>query len=723
MTTASTNPMQDGGTGGEARRPIADPANFLNRDLSWLEFNRRVLAQAADGELPLFERLNFMMICTSNLDEFFMKRVAWLRHQLLTGYELPRQTGTTLRRRLREIREIVTELEAEQARIHDDLVIPGLRAHGIRVHAYATLRDEERAAVDAWFQTNVFPVLTPLAVDPGHRFPFISNLSESLGVLLRAPDQSERNFARLKIPDALPGLVRIPGTEQDGDGVDLVSLEEIVLNNLDDVFRGMEIIDVQPFRVTRSVGLDLDGDDEDVDDLLEHVEAELRQRRFAEAVRLEVGPSPSRPILELLLDELDLDEDATYERRGPLDYSALRAIVDLDMPALKQRVWRPVVPPRLRDEEADIFSIIRERDVFVHHPYDSFTASIERFVEAAAEDPNVLAIKQTLYRTSRDSPFIESLIHAAEEGKQVACLVELRARFDEDKNVRFARQLEKHGVHVAYGVVGLKTHCKCSLVVRREQDGLRSYAHVGTGNYHPGTAQLYTDCGLLTCDPIIVNDVINLFNYLTGRSRNRHYDRLVVAPVSMREHFLDRIDREARAAREGRPARIVAKMNSLEDRRIIHKLYEASQAGVDITLLIRGLCCIRPGVPGLSESITVLSVIGRFLEHSRIFHFADGAEDPLEGAWYMGSADWMTRNLSRRVEVICPVADREARAQLQRIVSVSMDDRKRAWCLGPDGRYTLRTPAADADPDSAAALGTFETLCRDALARRDAEMG
>lgn len=699
--------------------PDSDPSQFFNRDLSWLEFNRRVLGQATDERTPLLERVKFLTICASNLDEFFMKRVALLKRRLRSGYEIHAHNGMTVRQQLDAARAMVKELQEMQARCFEDLVLPALRENGIDIAKYADLEPSDRERVDEWFHTNVFPILTPLAVDQGHRFPFISNLSESLGILVSQPGSSDKLFARIKVPDALPRIVSVPpdggeiGPLRDADQIRLVSLEQIIQHNLDAVFPGMQIVDIMPFRVTRSTGVDLEG--EEVEDLLEHVEAELQMRRFASVVRLEVASTPSDPIISLLKEELELDDEDVYVRGGLLEYQDLTDIIALDRPTLKQRPWTGVVPPRLRDEDTDIFSAIREQDVLVHHPYESFAASVERFIAAAAKDPNVLAIKQTLYRTSRDSPFIDSLIRAAEEGKQVACLVELRARFDEDKNVRFARHLEKHGVHVAYGVIGLKTHCKCSLVVRREGDRLRSYAHVGTGNYHPGTAQLYTDCGLLTCDPAICEDVINIFNYLTGRSLNRHYNKLLIAPVTMRERFYELIDREVQNARAGKPARVVAKMNQLEDVGIIKRLYEASQAGVKITCIVRGFCCLRPGVPGLSENIRIVSVVGRFLEHARIFHFACGREDPVDGEWYIGSGDWMSRNLNNRVEAVTPVEDRDARRKLSDILLAGVHDRRHAWELDSNGKYALLKPGPDDPEDSMARLGTFETLCRAAL--------
>lgn len=694
-------------------------ARFIGRDPSWLRFNERVLSMATDQSVPLLERVRFISIFVSNLDEFFMKRMALLRRRLEMGLESPSLDGLTTRQQFALLRERVVEQQQTLVHVYDTQIRPALASEGIHIVAYDELDEDERRRVDDWFDASVFPILTPLSVDPGHRFPFISNLSENLGIVLTHPTRNERHFARLKIPDQAPRLVPIGeqiGKVADPRNVRFVPLEGIIRANLRDVFPGMKVEDILSFRVTRGMGMELE--DEGFENLLKHVEAELRQRRFADPVRVETPPEPSLEVLALLLDELELNEDDVYPRSGPLEYADLMDLQQLDRPDLKQPRWTPVAPLRLVDDSVDVFGAIRERDILLNHPYDSFTASVERFIEEAAEDPHVLAIKLTLYRTSRDSPFIESLIRAAEAGKAVACLVELRARFDEDRNVSFARLLEDHGVHVAYGVVGLKTHCKCSLVVRREEGALRRYAHIGTGNYHPGTAQLYTDCGLMTCDPDLTADVLDLFNYLTGRSLKSEYRKLLVAPGSLRRGFEEMIDAEMEHARAGRPARIIAKMNAMEDPGIIERLYAASDAGVDITLIVRGFCCLRPGVPGLSENIRVLSIVGRFLEHSRIYHFGDGKDDPVDGRWFVGSADWMSRNLNDRVEAVAPILDEEARRRLHHIVSMQLRDRRRAWEMAPDGTYS-RVEPDPGDPDEGPErLGSFEALCREAIARR-----
>jgi polyphosphate kinase len=713
-----------------------DGPRFFNRDLSWLEFNRRVLWQAADTRVPLLERVKFLAIFTSNLDEFFMKRVGLLRRLIHTDPNSLSHDGMTPRQQLVAIRAAVNELVDEQARIFTRDIQPALVAADIHVVGYAELSQRDRRYVDEWYRAHIFASLTPLAVDQGHKFPFISNLSDNIAVLALPPrsmnprtkaamgDLDEPRFARIKIPVGT-GVRRFiplptrPG-ERKGKRVDrFVPLLEVIRHNIADLFPGVKIAEQAAFRVTRSAGVQRDDIIEaGTGSLMRTVEEDLKQRRFAKAVRLELEDGASQEMRQWLLDKLNLVPQDVYDH-PPIDYAALFEVAEIDRPDLKERPYRAVVPQRFAHvgapgvdpaKGANFFATIRKQDVLVHHPYESFKHSVERFIAAAAVDPDVMAIKQTLYRTTPDSPFVENLIRAAESGKQVACLVELRARFDEGRNVRFARQLEKAGVHVAYGVAGLKTHCKTSLVVRRERTGLRCYAHLGTGNYHPKTAQLYTDVGLFTSDPGITADLVTLFNFLTGLSAPPHYEHLLVAPFTMRQRFGYLIDREIENARRGLPSGITAKMNAVEDREVAEKLYQASQAGVPVTLIVRGFCCVRPGVPGLSENIKVVSVIGRFLEHSRIFHFRSGFEDPIDGEWIISSADWMYRNLSNRVEVAVPVRDTDARRKLQRIIEVSLQDHRNAWDLRPDGTYELRTPREDAEPDSPQSAGTFNTL-------------
>lgn len=710
-------------------------SRFINRDVSWLEFNRRVLAQAFDDRTPLLERVKFIGIFASNLDEFFMKRIGLLksRHKQHIPHSPNRPDEQPPMQTLQACCDMIREMEHELAENLSSSLFPDLAAQGIEIITYDQLGKKTRKAVDDWFNTAVFPILTPLAVDPGHRFPFISNLSTNLGLLVEPKSagtmSDEPRFARIKVPAVLPHYIRVDTLRQSEHAVNdptpesparYVLLEEIIINNLDDLFPGMRILEVLPFRLTRSAAVELD--DEDVEDLLEHVEEELRMRRFANAVRIQTPPNPSQRILDFLIDELGLTSEDHFARPGPMACIDLFEISAIDRTDLQTVPWKPVRPPALADPEADIFAKIRERDILVHHPYESFSDSVVRFISSAAVDPEVLAIKLTLYRTSQDSPFVDSLVRAAEEGKQVACLVELRARFDEEKNVTFARQLEAAGVHVAYGVLGLKTHSKCSLVVRREKIqgnwGLRTYAHLGTGNYHPKTAQLYTDLGLLTADEQITSDVVRLFNMITGLSSGQHYDRLVVAPDHMRNRFIALIDQEIANAKKGKHAHVYAKMNSMEDRMITEKLYEASQAGVRVDLVVRGFCCLRPGIPGLSENITVRSIIGRFLEHSRIYVFANGSKDPLDHLYYISSADWMYRNLSNRVEAACPILDSDARRRLWELVEVTLRDRRRAWLMQPDGSYTQLECPKNAGPDSPEQLGTFESLMRSANGTR-----
>jgi polyphosphate kinase len=690
-----------------------EPSRFLSRDLQWLEFNRRVLHEALDARTPLLERVRFLAIFASNLDEFFMKRVGGLRRQIEAGVGSVPWEPTPPAELLAQIRAAVLEDIDAQARAYRDLILPELREAGIEVASWQDLDAGEREEAEAWYRRNVFPILTPLAVDPGHRFPFISNLSMSLGVMLRRPGESEQLFARVKVPELPTRLHRLAGSRR------FIPLRQIIENNLDDLFPGMEVLKVMPFRVTRNA--DVEGDAEDAEDLLEHIQQTLKERRFARVVRLELTPNPNPRILRFLMEELDLRPDEIYENRGLLDYGVLHQIADLDMPELRYPKWRGIVPPGLEGEDADVFSRMRGGDILVHHPYERFDASVERFIEQAAEDPRVLAIKQALYRTSGDSPFIPNLIRAAESGKQVAVLVELRARFDEARNITWARKLEDAGVHVAYGVVGLKTHTKTALVVRQEGSGIRCYAHIGTGNYNSKTARLYEDVGLFTCNPAITEDLVALFNYMTGRSRQREYQKLLVAPVGMKRSFLDLIEREMHLHSPERPGRIIAKMNQLEDRSVTEALYEASCAGVRIDLMVRGFCCLRPGVPGLSENIRVISVIGRFLEHSRIFWFSGGRENPIEGDFYIGSADWMYRNLNTRVEVATPVETPPLRRRLWEILQIALDDRRQAWEMRSDGTYVQRsTEGLDADDPST--LGAHQRLMAATVAHYEARL-
>jgi len=656
---------------------------LLNRELSWLDFNERVLALAEDPNVPLLERAKFLAIFEQNLDEFHMVRVAGLKDQLAAGLGSTAPDGTSPAEQLRAIRDKVADLTARVSKAFLGDVAPGLDAVGIRLSDWESLDDDDREHLVGVFEEQIFPVLTPLAVDPGHPFPYISNLSLNLALIVRDPPSGQRRFARVKVPPLLPRFVVMP------DGERFVPLEQVIAAHLDVLFPGMEIECHYPFRVIRNADLTLE--EEEADDLLAAVEMELRRRRFGKAVRLEIDSSTSDEVAELLCRELELEPDDVYRIEGPLDLSGLWGVHDLDRPDLKDEPWTPITQPRLvtaDDASPDIFSVLRHGDVLVHFPYDSFTTSVEAFIKQAAADPHVLAIKLTLYRTSGDSPIVKALIRAAERGKQVVALVELKARFDEQANIAWARALEEAGVHVVYGLVGLKTHSKTCLVVRQEDDGIRRYWHAGTGNYNPKTARLYEDIGLLSADPDIGADLTDLFNFLTGYSRRRSYRKLLVAPTSLRAKIIGLIEEEA--ASPG--GRIVMKMNSLVDDGVVEALYAASGAGVEIDLVVRGICCLRPGVAGMSDRIRVRSIVGRYLEHSRIFAFGDGRERPVR--YFIGSADLMPRNLDRRVEVVVPVDDPRLQARLREILDVNLADRSQAWVLQPDGRWR-KLPAGD----------------------------
>ncbi len=652
---------------------------FLNRELSWLDFDARVLALADIPDVPLLERAKFLAIFSSNLDEFFQVRVAGLKDQLAAGLGRVSADGLEPAEQLDAIRTRVFELAAHVDRIFLGEVAPGLAESGIRLSDWASLDDDDRAFLVDFFERQVFPVLTPLAVDPSHPFPYISNLSLNLAVTVRDPETLERRFARVKVPNLLPRFVVMP------DGERYVPLEQVIAQHLGALFPGMEVSAHEAFRVTRNADLTLE--EEEADDLLAAVEVELRRRRFGRAVRLEVSSSIDEETLDLLLRELDLEPADVYRSESPLDLGGLWDVWALPRPDLKDEPHTSVTQPSLAGSGAEtpnLFARIRRGDIFLHHPYDSFTTSVTAFIRQAATDPKVLAIKQTLYRTSADSPIIASLIRAAERGKQVVALVEVKARFDEQANVAWARALEEAGVHVVYGLVGLKTHSKTALVVRQEDDGIRRYCHVGTGNYNERTARLYEDVGLLTCDPEIGADLTQLFNYLTGYGRQERFRKLMVAPGPLRPRLADLIAQEA--SMPAGTGRITMKMNSLVDVDMIDALYAASAKGVEIDLIIRGICCLRPGVPGLSDHIRVRSIVGRFLEHSRLFHFANGNGPGRPGYWF-GSADLMPRNLDRRVEAVVPVSQPHLQARIQQVLDVGLADDELAWELLPDGAW------------------------------------
>jgi polyphosphate kinase len=654
------------------------PSRFLNRELSRLDFIGRVLAIAEDDRVPLLERAKFLAIVAENLDEFFQVRLAGIREQVAAGVGSSSPDGLTPAEQLRLGRLQASDLLDRQSDAFLKGVVPGLSAHGIRLSDWNDLDGDDRAYLDGTFNKTIFPVLTPLAVDPGHPFPHISNLSLNLAVMVVDPEGGRR-FARVKVPPLLPRFVVLP------DGERFVPLEQVIAAHLDMLFSGMQIESHSSFRVIRNADLTLEEDE--ADDLVAAVELELRRLRAGRAVRLEVDRTMTGEVLDLLVRELDLDADDVHAIDAPLDLSGLWSVYELDRPELKDEVWTPVTQAALgKDDGNDILAVIREQDVLVHHPYDSFTTSVEAFIKQAAADPDVLAIKQTLYRTSGDSAIVKALIRAAERGKQVAVLVEVKARFDEQANIAWARALERAGVHVVYGLVGLKTHAKTALVVRQEDGGIRRYCHIGTGNYNPRTARMYEDIGLLSSDPQLGADLTDLFNYLTGYSRSTDYRTILVAPVGLRERVLELIAEQA-ASPNGR---IVMKMNGLADPAVIDALYDASQAGTEIDLIVRGICCLRPGVPGLSENIRVRSIVGRFLEHSRVFVFGrhDANGDNREVQYLMGSADLMPRNLDRRVEAVTPVRAPELRARLQEILDANLADDTNAWELGADGVWT-----------------------------------
>jgi polyphosphate kinase len=614
------------------------------------------------------------------------------------------------------VREVILALLAEQARVFTDLLRPALQRQGVHLLDWSGLDDRQRQAAADYFRKEVFPILTPLKVDPSHPFPFISNLSTSLGILQRAPDTAETRFARVRLPANVPFWLGLPAPEG-APGLCFVRLLDVMAHHLDELFPGMEVVEVVPFRVTRNVEVERE-EDEPVESFSELVEEELRQRRLEDPVRLEYAAGASRAMLTLLSSKLKLDEADLYAMPAEVDYSGLWGIASLNRPELRDAPWHPVAPLALGDEDDDLFAQLRNGDVLVHHPYESFDASVARFIRTAADDPKVQALKMTVYRIGSDTPFIDDLIRAAELGKQVACLVEITARFDEQQNLQWAEKLDRVGIHVIYGVMGFKTHCKVALAVRRDEDGLRCYAHIGTGNYHVKTARLYTDLGLLTCDPVLTGDVVNLFHFLTGGARGRTYHKLLVAPVTMRQRFLEMVEREVEHHGAGRPARIIAKMNQLEDRELCEAIVRASRAGVAIDLIVRGFSVLAPGVAGATENVRITSVIGRFLEHSRIYYFQNGSQDPVGGEFYIGSADWMRRNLSERVEAITPVEAAPLRARLWEVLDVMLHDHRQAWDMRPDGTYVQRRPVESATGPEA--VGTQQTLM-ELTRRRHAE--
>ncbi|MFO7548449.1 MAG: polyphosphate kinase 1 [Acidimicrobiia bacterium] len=670
-------PMQDTVEFDIGAPPDGDPVRplVLNRELSWLDFNSRVLALAEDPDLPMLERARFLAIWGSNLDEFFMVRVAGLKEQVAHGVRGMTPDGRTAVETLEGIRDEVRSQADRATRVFLDDLAPGLAAAGVAFSEYASLDEGDRAYMDQQFRELVFPVLTPLAVDPAHPFPYISNLSLNLAVTVRDPVTEVIRFARVKVPPSLPRFVVMP------DGERFVSVEQVIAFHMEELFPGMEILGHDAFRVTRNADLEIEEDQ--AEDLLAAIETELSRRRFGRAVRLELSPEMAPRVRDLLVSELGVTEDDVYVNEGPLGIAGLAGLADLDRSDLLWEPWSWVTQPRLAPsigERPDIFRVIRDGDILVHHPYDSFATSVAEFIAQAARDPHVLAIKQTLYRTSKDSVIMSSLMEAASLGKQVVALVELKARFDEERNIEWSQRLEDAGVHVVYGVVGLKTHTKIALVVRLEDGIIARYAHVGTGNYNDSTARIYEDLGVFTADPDIGADLSDLFNYLTGYSHQRSFRKLLVSPAGTRPALL-RMIRE-QAAQSG--GRIFMKMNSLVDREMIETLYEASQAGAQVDLFVRGICCLVPGVPGMSENIRVRSIVGRYLEHSRVYRFGPRGG---ERSYFIGSADLMPRNLDRRVEALAPVEDPALQFRIDEIADVVLADDVRSWELGPDGEW------------------------------------
>lgn len=681
---------------------LGDPANYINRELSWLDFDARVLAEAQDPRVPLLERLRFLAITSSNLDEFYMIRVASLKRQLAERVQSTHADAMTPTEQLRAVSKRTREVVAAEGRCLREDLAPRLERQGVRLLLQGEpLSRSERRECDSYFESQLYPLLTPLAIDPAHPFPYLSNLSLSIAVLLGEPGERAPRVARVKVPSSAPRFFRT------GRRGPFVPIERIIAERLDRLFPGMEVVAHGLFRVTRDADFDVD---EDEPNLLSAIEEELRERRFGAVVRVETAPGLSREIVTLLETELSVVRDEVQEVDGLLDLTGLISVADaIERPDLAYPQFTGTTPPRLltmQDQDPDFFAVLRRGDVLVQHPYDSFAATTERFIEQAARDPKVVAIKQTLYRTSGDTPIIDALTRASEDGKQVVVLVEIKARFDEQNNIRWARQLEQVGAHVAYGVPGLKTHAKLVLVVRQEEGGIRYYAHVGTGNYNAVTARLYTDFGLLTAKPEITEEVADLFNYLTGYSRKRDYRDLWVAPINAIQSFEQLVEREVEHHRHGRPAGLLVKVNGLTDERAIQALYRASQKGLPIRLLVRGICALRPGVEGLSSTIQVHSVVGRFLEHGRAFSAENGGQPEV----HIGSSDLMGRNLYRRVECVVPLLDPQARDEVRQVLELTWADRRQSWKLQADGRWVRVDPGSSDD-------GIQENLIKRARAR------
>jgi polyphosphate kinase len=690
---------------GVLNRELPQPLShvWLDRDLGWLDFNDRVLAEALDNRTPLLERAKFLAIFTSNLDEFYMKRVATLR-----ALSNPERLKL-----LAQVRQRLVESLRRQAECFREHIVPELSRHGIHLRKWDDLTPVQRDEAGRYFDAEISPALTPLVFDPVHAFPFLANLSTSLAFVLYDPQEDETSYARVKVPAALKQWVPVGDGVPAGEQV-LVPLYEVIRGNIQKLYDGMKLTGTTLFRLTRDAEVEMDDDSDEA--LPDVVREQIRLRRYEPVIRLEFAPGADPSIREMLRQRFELSAEDVYDLPDELDYTTLFQIAGLPAAALKDPPWNPLPVAAIHGSH-DVFAAIRAGDVLVHHPYESFEDSVEHFIAAAAADPATVVVKMTAYRIGDDTPFVKSLVKAAESGKQVACVIEIKARFDEERNLHWAAELERAGAHVTFGVQGLKTHAKLALVVRKEASGMRSYVHIGTGNYHVRTARLYADVGLFTCNPLIARDVVSLFHYLTGHSRAPHCPTLLVAPSTMRPRLLELIQREIANQRAGLPAHIVAKMNQLEDPELIEALCQASSAGVPVDLIVRGFCCLRPGVEGVTGTIRIRSIVGRFLEHSRIFHFAAGVERPVEGEFFIGSADWMYRNLSKRVEVVTPILAVEAKEKLWKILDICLRDHRHAWVLGQDGQYTQLSPDGPADaPES---LGTHEALME--LARRKSE--
>lgn len=689
----------------ELLKKYGKPENFINRDLSWIEFNRRVLQEALNPDLPLLEKVKFVSIFSSNLDEFYMIRVSGIKEQIAANVLEPSIDGLTPREQLQKVEKALQPLLKQLYDLWLNDIVPSLRENNIFLHEYDELSKEEKKVLTEYFKKEIFPVLTPLAFDPGRPFPYISNLSLSIAVLIRKPN-GENHFARVKVPNILPRLLQIddivePTKRKNSNGnfkARFVWLGDLIKENIHMLFPGMEIIETHKFRITRDTDIELQEDE--ADDLLSVIEENIRQRRFGSVVRLEVAHKMPDFMLETLMENLQITKEDVHQVDGPLGLSDVMILYKLPVHHLKEKPFYPVIPKELNEEE-EIFSVIKQRDLMLHHPFHSFTPVVD-FIKKAAEDPDVLAIKQTLYRVGTDSPIVKALIEAADRGKQVAVLVELKARFDEENNIYWARELEKVGVHVVYGLVGLKTHAKMTLIVRKEFDGVKRYVHLSTGNYNTVTAKLYTDIGFFTCNEDICSDVSDVFNFLTGYSQQKEFRKLIVSPLHTRESMLKLIAREISFKKSGKDAHIIMKMNSLVDPAIIAGLYEASNAGVKIDLIVRGVCSLIPGVKGLSENIRVISIVGRFLEHSRIFYFFNNGNEEI----YLSSADMMQRNLDRRVEVTFPIEDKNLKEEIiKNILHIYLKDNVKARILHPDGSYHFIKPQ-----DGAAKLNSQEWL-------------